>query len=251
MGEALASGLAYASFPPENVIVTARTQASLDRISNKFKGIATSLDNASAARHADLVIIAVKPWQIESVIKEIRPALDCGRCIIASVAAGVGFQEMAGWIEKDGQVPAMLRIIPNTAIALQKGVTFIASCGVPEEKYEEISGLFKKMGAVIRVDEKMLPAGTALASCGIAYALKYIDASIKGGGRLGFSEEEAKTIVMSTMEGAIALLTENGTTPQHEIDKVTTPGGYTFRGLTAMEENGFSEAVIQGLLHSM
>ena len=96
-----------------------------------------------------------------------------------------------------------------------------------------------------------MAAGTSLASCGIAYALKYLDAAIKGGERIGFGTEEARRIVLNTMKGAIALLDTNGTMPQTEIDKVTTPGGYTFKGLTAMEENGFSEAVMQGLLKSM
>ena len=148
-------------------------------------------------------------------------------------------------------VAALLRIIPNTAIALGKSTTFIARDGVDDETAAEVGRLFGSMGEVIEVPEEMMPAGTALASCGIAYALKYIDAAIKGGVEIGFSAEESRRIVMKTVEGALALMQANGTMPGTEIDKVTTPGGYTFRGLSAMEEHGFSKAVLEGLLHSM
>ena len=95
-----------------------------------------------------------------------------------------------------------------------------------------------------------MTAGTSLASCGIAFALKYIDASIRGGVELGFSEAESREVVMQTMRGALALLERNGTMPQQEIDKVTTPGGITLKGLEAMARDGFEGAVRAGLLES-
>ena len=252
MGGAIAAGIASSpGFSLRNLTVTARTQETLDRIGTLYPGIGVSLDNAAAAAGSDLTVIAVKPWQAEAVAREIKPVLDYGRCTVASVVAGVGFSEWSEWLEKDGKTPALLRIIPNTAIALGQGTTFMASCGASEDVIGEVSEIFGRMGIVLRTDEGMMAAGTALASCGIAYALKYIDAAIRGGVKIGFGEKEARQIVMSTMKGALALLEENGTMPQKEIDKVTTPGGYTFRGLSAMEEYGFSEAVIQGLMHSM
>ena len=92
-----------------------------------------------------------------------------------------------------------------------------------------------------------MQAGTALASCGIAYALRYLDAAAHGGERLGIDYPTSLQIVINTMKGALALLDANQSTPQQEIDKVTTPGGITLRGLEAMEGNGFSGAVIAGL----
>ena len=253
MGGAIAGGLIKnGTVRPDNITVTARTQATLDRLSAAYPGIRTSSDNAVAAEGSDLVIIAVKPWQAEDVAKEIRPHADYSRCTIASVVAGVSFGEWTGWLRKDGdEVPALMRIIPNTAIALGQSTTFIASCRVSDGIREEVCGMFGRMGTVLEVKEEMMAAGTALASCGIAYALKYIDAAISGGVRTGFTEKEARQIVLGTMKGALALLDAGGTMPQQEIDKVTTPGGYTAKGLAAMEENGFSEAVLQGLLKSM
>ena len=132
-----------------------------------------------------------------------------------------------------------------------KSITFIAKDSVPNDICDEITAIFRETGEVFMIPEEMMPAGTALASCGIAYALKYLDAAMKGGVEIGFSEEEAEKIVLGTMEGAVSLLKRNGTKPAEEIDKVTTPGGYTFKGLSAMEENGFSRAVSEGLKKSM
>jgi pyrroline-5-carboxylate reductase len=87
----------------------------------------------------------------------------------------------------------------------------------------------------------------ALASCGIAYAFRYIRAAVEGAVELGLSPGLAKTIEMQTLKGAVALLEANNSHPEAEIDRVTTPGGITIKGLNAMEEAGFSHAVIKGL----
>ena len=92
-----------------------------------------------------------------------------------------------------------------------------------------------------------MAAGTALASCGIAYAMKYIKASAEGGQVFGFDEEQARKIVEYTVKGAAELLLATGNDPQIEIDKVTTPGGMTMKGLAAMDEAGFDTAVHNGL----
>ena len=87
----------------------------------------------------------------------------------------------------------------------------------------------------------------ALASCGIAYALRYIEASIAGGVSLGLPEDVARRAVIGTVDGAAALLRSGGMSPRHEIDRVATPGGYTAKGLQALDENGFPDAVAAAL----
>ena len=98
------------------------------------------------------------------------------------------------------------------------------------------------------IEERLLPAGTALASCGIAYAMRYVRASMEGGVQLGFKAGAARDIVLQTVKGAVALLQDSGGHPEAEIDKVTTPGGLTIRGLNAMERAGFTNAVVCGLV---
>ena len=103
------------------------------------------------------------------------------------------------------------------------------------------------MGHTLLTDEQHLAAGTTLASCGIAYAMRYIRAAAEGGVELGFKADDAKQIVMQTLRGAVELLETTGLHPEAAIDLVTTPGGVTIKGLNEMEHAGFTSSVIRGL----
>ena len=202
-------------------------------------------DNVQAAAGADLIIVAVKPWLMEQVLREMAPHIDPCTQAVASVAAGVDFARMEQWLAPSA--PALFRIVPNTAVEIARSVTFIAQQGATERQRAEVRSVFEALGSVYEVEERQIQATTALSSCGIAYALRYIDAAAKGGHNLGIGADAALKIVIETIEGAIELLRAHGSTPQQEIDRVTTPGGITLRGLDAMEKGGFSQAVIQGL----
>ena len=227
---------------PSDIVCTARSTDTLQKFADL--GFNVTTDNAEAVKGADIVLFAVKPWLMEEVMRSVAPCLDFGHQIVASVAAGVTFEQMNHWL---GGSPAMFRIIPNTAIEVGSGVTFISSCGASEDQRSMILDMFAGMGYALEVEEDMMAAGTALASCGIAYAMKYIQASATGGVALGFSQEQACRIVEYTVKGASQLLLATGNAPQVEIDKVTTPGGMTQKGLAAMEDAGFSAAVLDGL----
>ena len=126
-------------------------------------------------------------------------------------------------------------------------MTFIAGKNTTTEIDAEILAIFQEMGEAMLVEERLIPAGMALASCGIAYAMRYIRAATEGGVELGMYARDAQHVVEQTLKGAVALLQANGSHPETEIDRVTTPGGITIRGLNAMEENGFTNSVIKGL----
>ena len=150
---------------------------------------------------------------------------------------------------KDGGklIPTFL-VIPNIAIAQLESMTFIAPAMAVEQQHTDVvKDLFDAMGKSIITDEQHLGAGTTLASCGIAYAMRYIRAASEGGVELGFKADEAKQIVMQTMKGAVTLLEATGLHPEAAIDLVTTPGGVTIKGLNEMEHNGFTSSVIKGL----
>ena len=101
------------------------------------------------------------------------------------------------------------------------------------------------------IEERLMGAGTALCSCGIAYAFKYVKASVDGAVEMGFYPQKAKEMVCQTLLGAVELLMKNDSMPDEEIYKVTTPGGITIKGLNEMEANGFSTSVIKGLKASV
>ena len=110
-----------------------------------------------------------------------------------------------------------------------------------------VQAIFDELGSAIVIDEAHMAAGTAITSCGIAYAFEYIKAAIQGAIELGFYPHVAKQMIDQTVLGAVNLLEHNGTMPDTEIYKVCTPGGITIKGLNEMTKEGFDNAVIQGL----
>ena len=107
--------------------------------------------------------------------------------------------------------------------------------------------VFNDLGKALFVEERLLGMGTAMAGCGIAYAMRYVRAAMEGGVELGFKADLSRDIVLQTVKGAVALLEATGHHPEAEIDKVTTPGGLTIKGLNEMEHAGFTSAVVRGL----
>jgi pyrroline-5-carboxylate reductase len=126
-------------------------------------------------------------------------------------------------------------------------MTFVAEDGATEEQTALVMKIFSLMGEAMLVNERVLEVGMVLASCGIAFALRYVRAAAEGGVELGIPAAQATQIVAATLKGAAELLLRNGSHPEQEIDKVTTAGGITIKGLNEMEHAGFTSAVIRGL----
>jgi pyrroline-5-carboxylate reductase len=250
MGGAIARGLKVSDM---ELCCADRSTEILNLLKSDNPAIKITNDNCEAVKDADIVIIAVKPWLVEAVIHEIKQNLDYRKQIVISIAAGVTFEKLCSFLKKEDAVfPALYRIIPNTAIEVRESVNFISSYhNTSPEQTATVKSLFDRLGTSFLIEERLLNAGMALASCGIAYAFRYIRAAIEGAVELGLSPEQAKRIEMQTLKGAVALLEANNRHPEAEIDKVTTPGGITIKGLNAMEEAGFTNAVIKGLKASV
>ncbi len=261
MGGAVARGLLWkiaekcsregaAGISPDDITISNPHAGKLEYF--KSAGINVTTDNKEAAKKGDIVILAVQPWVLEHVSKEIKSVLDYSRQKIVSIVAGVESGNIMNWFRKDSEeieLPQLFVAIPNIAIAVARSMTFIVpvTASEYESSTKEIIGFFDVLGKTDIVEERQLTAATALASCGIAYAMRYIRAASEGGVELGFEATDAKQIVMQTVQGAVNLLLAEGNHPEAEIDKVTSPGGITIRGLNEMEHAGFSSAVIRGL----
>lgn len=246
MGGAIVRSLASGTmFEASDITCTAKSAGTLEAMKRHCPGINVTNDNAAAVSDADVVIFAVKPWLMEEVMRETAPVLRRSPRIIASVAAGVPFSRMQEWL--GSLESALFRIIPNTAIELGSGVTFISSSNASLQQRKLMSDVFGQMGRVYEVEEERMEAATALSSCGIAFAMQYIQAAAQQGGKMGFSFARACEVVAETVRGAAELVLTGESGVQKEIDKVTTPGGITQRGLEAMREAGFADAVAAGL----
>ena len=251
MGGALAEGLMQSDIVgPSDLTIADPSEAALDRFSETGASITTN--NSAAARNADIVMVVVKPWLVETVLKGLKPTLNYQQQTIVVIAAGVSSASILTWLDKGDLVqPRLFLAIPNTAISVKESMTFLVPVTANSTDTTTMVQLFNELGRCIVTEERLLAAGTTLASCGIAYAMRYVRASVEGGVEIGFRATDALQVVLQTVKGAVSLLQATGHHPETEIDKVTTPGGVTIKGLNEMENAGFTSAVIRGLKAGM
>ena len=256
-----ACALGFASAGRARVRVTARSSATLERFAGTE--VSVSQDNAAAVQGADMVFLAVKTAQMSEAVASIRDALDFRRQVIVCLAAqvqpseleamlldGAAAGEPSGTARQSGQAgarPRILYAIPNTAVEIGRGVSFLADVSAGPESLSALKELFDSVGMTVCVPIERLGAGISLASCGAGYALKYIASASKVGEQMGFSPEESARIVAQTVLGTTELLQRGECDPVSDLRKVATPGGMTERGVKAMEDAGFDQAVEAGL----
>ncbi len=246
MGGAIVEGLIKGDYiQNEDICVADASRRALERFAENVSNITT--DNRMAAMGGDIIFVVVKPWLVEQVLRHIKDSLDYEKQQLIIVAAGIKSEQLKEWMEKDGQLIPMWLCIPNIAIAQLASMSFLVPVTAEPQQTEGVKKLLDTMGQTIVTEERLLGAGTTLASCGIAYAMRYVRAASEGGVELGFKADDAKQIVLQTMKGAVELLQASGLHPEAAIDLVTTPGGVTIKGLNEMEHAGFTSSVIRGL----
>lgn len=247
IGTSIAKGLVFSKqFRPEQIFLTRRNVHLLDEYAKQ--GFGVMAENQKAVEEAHFVFLCVEPQQIDALLAEIAPVLKPERHIVISVVSGVGFREIGKRLDKKIR---MVRAMPNLAISIGESMTCLAfQKDTDLETIEEVKSLFMPLGKVMVIDEEQMIAATILAACGIAFFLRAIRAASQGGIEIGFHSQDALTIAAQTAKGAAALLLVSNHHPEWEIDRVTTPRGCTISGLNQMEHEGFSSAMIKGILTS-
>jgi len=243
IGSAFVDGLLReGSIAASDIILTDISQEALSPYT--AKGVCTMQNNAEAAKNAEIVVLCVKPYLICDVIKEIFPALSKD-ALLVSLAAGITLNQLKLYA---GNRP-LFRAIPNTAMTVCQSMTcIVASENTKTAQNDAVLQLFFRVGKAMMIDESLMNAATVLASCGTAFAMRYLRAAMNAGVETGFRPAVAKELIVQTMLGAAILITETDNHPEVEIDKVTTPRGITIKGLNEMEHAGFSSAVMKGIL---
>ncbi|MDH5609420.1 MAG: pyrroline-5-carboxylate reductase [Cyclobacteriaceae bacterium] len=245
LGIAIAQGIVQKNLlPPGQITLTRRHTDPLEKM--KADGFQVTTLNTEAVASADLVFLCVQPKQLPALMDEIRGSLSEHQ-VLVSVITGVSLEQIAGYAKMN---IAIVRAMPNTAIAIGESMTCLATRGGGDAHLPFIKQVFNALGKTLVIEERLMQAATVLGASGVAFFMRYLRAATQGGIQMGFHPEEAQMIAVQTAKGAATLILEHGSHPEVEIDKVTTPQGCTIEGLNEMEHQGFSSALIKGLMTS-
>ncbi len=208
-------------------------------VSGKFK-VESAGSGSELAEWADVIVIAVKPADVKKVLLEIRGALAPLKLLV-SVAAGVSVRTIEKTV--DVNIP-VVRAMPNTPAVIGLGMIVIsAGKHAGEEHLKRAEALFSSAGEVIRIEEEMMDAATAVSGSGPAYLFYLAEAMEAAAAEAGFSRESAEKLVRRTLLGASAMLLKDGAPPFELISRVASPGGTTEAAISTLEAGAFAGLV--------
>lgn len=243
LGTSIALGIA--KFTEGNTLVVTRRNLETIRFLED-SGIQLSSDNNDAVTNADVVILAVKPFQVTNIITALRPHLK--QKIVASAVSGLSMESLQ---EQLDATSVAIRIMPNIAIRFGASATCVTLREDDCNTVQPFLNILDQLGSVEVIEEKMMDAATVLGACGTAYALRYIRAAMQAGIEIGFDAQTALAIASQTVKGAAEMALQEKVHPEQLIDRVTTPKGCTIAGLNEMEHQGFSSSLIKGIKTSL
>jgi len=245
MGGILAQGFLSAGLLPAKNLTATVARADRDRTPDL--GITLTTDNLAAASAAEIVLLAIKPYQIVDVLRQIAPALQPGKLVI-SVAASITTATMEA---AAGPEIAVIRAMPNTPAKLGAGMTAICrGHHVTDAQLALAERIFATVGRTVTLDEKLIDAATGLSGSGPAYLYIIMDALAEAGVSVGLPRDVATLLAAQTTYGAAKMVLETGLHPAQLKDQVTTPGGTTIAGIQALEEGKIRATLIHAVKRS-
>jgi len=243
MSSALVRGLLHAGVAPGRITVSDVKTERLDELRIQH-GIRTTADNGTLVRESDVLVLAVKPQVIDTVLAEIAHEVTDEKLIV-SVAAGVPVHALEGRLPVGSHV---VRAMPNTAVTVQAGATAVAAGNHARPDDVRIAReMFEAVGRAVVLDESLLDAVTGLSGSGPGYVMVVIDALADGGVKMGIPRDTALLLAAQTVFGAASLLLQTGEHPGRLKDMVTSPGGTTIAGLHALERGGLRATLIDAV----
>ena len=213
----------------------------LENYSSEY-GIRTTSSNMELAENSDLIVVAVKPWDVGAVLEEVSPSLEGTDKAVTSVAAGV---TIAAISEKLPPGTAALRVMPNVCASVGLGSAVVTCNETGRAALPTVMEIFRHVGDVMELPERLFDAATALHGSGPAYVALFADALIQAGVREGIPRDVARRLVVETIGGTAVLLKDRS--PHQVRDEVMTPGGTTAAAFVAMEKAGFVGAIYDGI----
>lgn len=250
MGRAMALGMIRGGILLENRLCV----ADADPESRKWWGAnmpeaSVTDDAAKVAESAESIVLAVKPFQIESVIRHVQtlhPAVWRDRLVI-SIAAGVSLAQLTQWIGGN----RIARVMPNTPALVGAGASaYCSAAGVTTADEEQLASILNSFGTSVAVPESLMDAVTGLSGSGPAYVFMFIEALADGGVLAGLPRGIAMKLAAQTVLGAAKMVAETGEHPGELKDAVASPGGTTIAAIRSLEHNAFRGAVMDAVVAS-
>lgn len=248
IGSAMARGLAKSGL---EVSVYNRSEGRLKALAG-IDGISCTTSLRDAMTDCDIALICVEGDAVVPVARQMASCFGNKAPLVGSCAAAISMSELSDALAaRSGEAVAVFRLLPNIAATVGESANLLCGRGLTDAQLAGLRNLFACTGATVEVPEELFPAAMALSSCGIAYALRYVRANMLAGVQMGLSPAVSQALASAVLAGTARLLDADDAHPEALIDRVTTPGGVTIRGLNAMEQGGFSSSIVSGLLATL
>ena len=245
MAEAIVRGLVAARlYSPAEIALLSPSQTRARALAEEL-GVCCAASPLLAVENADVIVLAMKPYQLESALKPLRSEVSPAQMVI-SILAGISTERLESGFDKS--VP-VVRAMPNTPALV--GAAATAICGgryADDENLATARSIFEALGLCVEADEKLFDGVTGLSGSGPAYVFNFIEALADGGVRAGLSRAVAMKLAAQTVMGAAQMIVETGEHPGVLKDRVASPGGTTIAGLHELERGGFRGIVMNAVV---
>lgn len=245
MGKAIIQGLIQSEvYRPENILVLDISSEELDKMHNEL-GITAFSDEKVLAKSADILIFAVKPNVLPSVLGKIKPYLNKDQLII-SIAAGVSISRIESILSDQMKI---IRVMPNTPALVGEGMSaLVVNQNVDEQDKLKVESIFSSFGKAEFVSESLMDSVVGLSGSGPAYVYMFVEAMADGAVQQGMSRQMAYKFAAQTVLGAAKMILETGKHPGELKDMVCSPGGTAIEAVKSLEENYFRATVMNAVI---
>ncbi|UCE97309.1 MAG: pyrroline-5-carboxylate reductase [Dehalococcoidia bacterium] len=244
MGRAMLSAILNQDLTsPQNIIVSDKNPEILVRLRQDFN-VFTTEDNFDAASRGNIIVLAIKPQNLEEVMPEIKGKLNKNQLVL-SIIAGRSIATLQNGLEH----AAIIRAMPNTPAYIGKGITvWTATEGVTNEQKEKADAILKAMGKELYItDENFIDMSTAISGSGPAYVFLFIKSLIDAAVDIGLPPDAARQLVLQTLAGSVEFTAKSGMELAQLMQMVTSPGGTTAESLKVFENGKFKELIAQAV----
>ena len=244
MASALIAGMIGAGFKTENIIASSPGKNHLDFLSNKFD-VRTSNDNELVFKESEIIIFAVKPHVLKTVLEECNKNISSGGVLLISVAAGSKISDIEAILSTKQRI---IRAMPNTLASIGRGLTAIClNKNATSDDQQNAEELFSCVGEVVHIQEKEMDLYTALIGSGPAYVFYLIESLLESSSELKMDEKKKKNMIASMIAGSAELALISKNLPSKLRENVTSPNGVTQSAIKEFEKNGMKQTIIKAI----